>query len=348
MTNKKLSNSNVREFEKLPSPEALRNKYPASEELAQSVLSHREKIRKALQGSDNRLLIIVGPCSFHDPKAGLEYAQKLNHLRLELEDKIQIIMRVYFENPRTTVGWKGLINDPHLDNSQDMSQGIERARQYLIEIAKLGLPTATEFLDPIVPQYTSDLVSWAAIGARTTESQTHREMASGLSMPVGFKNATDGSLDVASNAMLSAKAPHSFLGIDDQGSTSVIRTAGNQDVHIILRGGGGKPNYDLESIQKAKTLVSHRDDQRLIMIDCSHGNSHKDYRRQPEVFHYVVDTFQQGESSILGVMLESFLVEGNQKLGNSPLRYGQSVTDGCINWEMTEGLLRDAYQKLKR
>ncbi|SMF50071.1 3-deoxy-7-phosphoheptulonate synthase [Pseudobacteriovorax antillogorgiicola] len=342
----KSSNTHIREFEALISPVEMRKAHPAPNTVIDQVLDYRSQIRSALQGDDPRLLVIVGPCSFHDQKAGLEYANKLNKLRQELEDKLFIIMRVYFEKPRTTVGWKGLINDPHLDDSQDMAAGIRKARQALISIAELGLPAATEFLDPIVPQYTSDLVSWAAIGARTTESQTHREMASGLSMPVGFKNATDGSLDIAANAMVSAQAPHAFLGIDSQGHTSIVRTKGNKDVHIILRGGGGQPNYDRKSIQTAKSLLKAEPNARRIMIDCSHGNSNKDYRRQPEVFEEVIETINQGEQSILGLMLESFLVGGKQSLDQRPLTYGQSVTDGCIDFETTEALLRKAHSSL--
>ena len=341
-----INNTQIREFETLISPNAMSKLVPTPEQSIQQVLAYRQQIRSCLEGRDDRLLVIVGPCSFHDLDAGLNYAEKLNRLRNELSDKLLIIMRVYFEKPRTTVGWKGLINDPNLDGSQDMAAGIRKARQALAAIAQLGLPAATEFLDPIVPQYTSDLVSWAAIGARTTESQTHREMASGLSMPVGFKNATDGSLDIAANAMVSAQAGHSFLGIDNNGHTSVVRTKGNKDVHIILRGGGGKSNYDHDSISQAHSLIQQKQNERRIMIDCSHGNSNKDYRRQPEVFREVLRMFKEGQRAILGMMLESFLVSGQQSIADKPLTFGQSVTDACIDFDTTEALLREAYRSL--
>jgi 3-deoxy-7-phosphoheptulonate synthase len=339
-------NLHVVNFETLQSPDALKQALPVTEKVAETVSAGRTELRKALSGEDQRLVVIVGPCSIHDTESALEYAEKLAILRAELSDRLILIMRVYFEKPRTTVGWKGLINDPHLDQSFDVSEGLQRARKILLKIAELGLPSATEFLDPIVPQYTSDLVSWAAIGARTTESQTHREMASGLSMPVGFKNATDGGLEVAVNAMVSAQSSHAFLGIDDNGQTAIVRTSGNPDVHVVLRG-GKKPNWSKAHIAYTRVLLERFEKSRLLMVDCSHGNSGKDYRRQPEVFQGILDQLIEGESSILGTMLESHLKPGRQSLGKT-LKYGQSITDGCIDWDTTETLLRDAHKALRR
>jgi 3-deoxy-7-phosphoheptulonate synthase len=338
------NNLRVASFERLESPEHLKSSQPLSDDLARAVTEARDELREALAGRDKRLVVITGPCSIHDSKSALAYAERLAALRRQLSDRLILVMRVYFEKPRTNIGWKGLINDPHLDQSFDVKLGLSKARTILQEITRLGLPCATEFLDPIVPQYTSDLVAWAAIGARTTESQTHREMASGLSMPVGFKNATDGSLEVAINAMLSAQSPHSFLGIDDNGFTSVVRTAGNPSVHLVLRG-GLKPNWSKAHIAYARVLLEQFDNKRLIMVDCSHGNSNKDYRKQPKVFNGVLKQVTEGQQSILGMMLESHLKSGRQPLKNE-LEYGQSITDGCIDWESTEQLLRDAHKAL--
>lgn len=335
-------NTRIKSFTPLKSPEAIRSLYPVGDSLTTSINDHRNSIAKLLRGEDQRLLVVVGPCSIHDEKAGIEYGKKLVSLQEELKDKFLFVMRVYFEKPRTTVGWKGLINDPHLDGSRDIQAGIEKARAFLLEIAQLGLPTATEFLDPIVPQYISDLVSWAAIGARTTESQTHREMASGLSMPVGFKNATDGGLQVAIDALVSASHSHSFLGIDRSGTTAVVNTAGNSDGHIILRGGGGVPNYSPADIDRTKKKLEGVGNQRGIMVDCSHGNSNKDYKKQPDVFANVMAQFKKGQTSINGVMVESNLVEGKQPLKQGELKYGQSITDGCISFETTEEMFRNA------
>jgi 3-deoxy-7-phosphoheptulonate synthase len=260
---------------------------------------------------------------------------------------MHIVMRVYFEKPRTTVGWKGLINDPHLDGTHDIVHGLGLAREILLAINDLGLPCASEFLDPIVPQYVSDLTSWVAIGARTTESQTHRQMASGLSMPVGFKNATDGGLQVALDAMISARHAHAFVGIDDEGRTSIVKTTGNPDVHVVLRGGGGRSNYSRADIAHTKVLLEDAmAGARAIMIDCSHGNSNKDFRNQPKVFNEVLSQLLKGEQAILGMMLESNIEDGRQDLGKGALKYGQSITDGCIGWDTTEALLREAYAKL--
>lgn len=341
-----IENTRVSEFIPLPSPASLKGRLKASDSSLLRVAQHRDEMRKLLAGTDPRLLCIVGPCSIHDVKAGKVYAERLAQLHKELRDRIFIVMRVYFEKPRTTVGWKGLINDPFLDGSHDVRTGLSLAREFLLEVAKLDLPAATEFLDPIVPQYIADLISWVAIGARTTESQTHREMASGLSMPVGFKNATDGSLQVALDGMTSARHPHHFLGIDQDGITSIVKTRGNPDVHAILRGGNSGPNYSPEHIQDCLNRMPTEGKRRLLLVDCSHGNSAKDYRRQPLVFQEVLRQFKAGQKGILGLMLESHLKEGKQDPKNTPLEEGVSITDGCISWEQTESLLREAWKQL--
>ena len=337
---------NVSSFEPLASPSEIIRERPITPRVAALVEATRQELAKALVGQDKRYVIIVGPCSIHDPAAAMEYAEKLSALRRKISSKILLVMRVYFEKPRTTVGWKGLINDPHLDGSHDIVKGLRLARNILLDINSLGLPCATEFLDPIVPHYLADLVSWAAIGARTTESQTHRQMASGLSMPVGFKNATDGSLQTALDAMVAAKSKHSFVGIDDDGRTAIIRTKGNRHVHLVLRGGHGKANYSRADLAYTKALLESELGHRQIMVDCSHGNSNKNFLQQPRVFDEVLDQFVSGESSILGAMVESHLVEGRQDPDRRPLTYGQSVTDGCIGWEATESLLLRGFQRL--
>lgn len=342
---RKTSDIHVREFLKLTSPAEMISAISMPEDIKQQVATHREGVRRLLRGEDKRLLVIVGPCSIHDPKAALDYAEQLSALRTELSQQIEIIMRVYFEKPRTTVGWKGLINDPKLDGSYDINLGLRTSRQVLLDICQLGLPTATEFLDPITPQYLSDLVSWAAIGARTTESQIHREMVSGLSMPVGFKNSTEGNIDTAINAMISAGAPQSFLGIDSNGVTSIVKTSGNDDVHLVLRGGKSGPNYSPEAINLAEQYLHQFNHSRLICIDCSHDNCFKDYSKQPKVFNSVVSQVKAGNRNILGVMLESNLVAGKQKLGPN-LTYGQSITDGCIDFKTTSSMLRLAAESL--
>jgi 3-deoxy-7-phosphoheptulonate synthase len=341
-----IENTRVSEFLHLPSPAQMKAKIPAPTSTLERVCSWREELRRLLSGQDPRLLVIVGPCSIHDVKAGLEYAQKLATLRHDVQNKMAIVMRVYFEKPRTTIGWKGLINDPELDGSHDIRRGLQIAREFLLNVASFGLPAGTEFLDPIVPQYIADLISWVAIGARTTESQTHREMASGLSMPVGFKNATDGGMQVALDAMTSARHAHHFLGIDSDGMTAVVQTKGNPDAHVILRGGNQGPNYSAEHIDDCLVRIKAADSQRLLLVDCSHGNSSKDYRRQPEVFQEVLRQFLNGNRRILGMMLESHLREGKQDLAQKPLVYGQSITDGCIAWESTEELIRAAHRQL--
>jgi len=294
------------------------------------------------------MLVVVGPCSIHDIKGALEYAARLNVLRQEVEPHIQLVMRVYFEKPRTTIGWKGLINDPFLDGTYDIGTGLKRARKLLLDLTAMGLPTATEFLDPIIPQYIDDLVSWVAIGARTTESQTHREMASGLSMPIGFKNGTDGSLQIALDAMVSARTPHSFLGIDQDGVTSIIRTTGNPVGHVILRGGRSRPNYDTTSLAEAEQRLVQAGLPPVLMVDCSHANSGKQHARQEEVWHSVIEQRVAGNWGLIGAMVESYLNEGNQPFPNEPsqLCYGVSITDACLGWEATERMLRWAAEKL--
>ena len=333
-------NLHVKEIVRLLPPCALKQAFPMSERANQTVVEGREIVKRILRGEDPRLLVIVGPCSIHDVDGALEYAQKLNRLREELAGQLYIVMRVYFEKPRTTIGWKGLINDPHLDGSYDIETGLKRARRLLLQITGMGLGAATEFLDPIVPQYIADFVSWAAIGARTTESQTHREMASGLSMPVGFKNATDGGLQIAIDAMTSARAPHSFLGIDQDGVTSIIRTTGNPHGHIVLRGGRLQTNYDPESIATAVATLEKAGLPSMLMVDCSHANSGKDPARQATVCRDIAGQIAGGTRAIAGLMLESHLVAGAQKLvPGKPLTYGQSITDACMGWDTTTELL---------
>jgi 3-deoxy-7-phosphoheptulonate synthase len=338
----------VKQIVPLSPPSVLKAQWPATETANATVARGRHVVRQILERKDARLLVLVGPCSIHDVKGALEYAGKLNQLREELADRIEIVMRVYFEKPRTTIGWKGLINDPHLDNSHDIEAGLKLARRLLLDVAEMGLPAGTEFLDPITPQYIADLVSWAAIGARTTESQTHREMASGLSMPVGFKNATDGSLEVAIDAMGAATHPHSFIGIDQDGLTSVVRTTGNRTGHVVLRGGRLRTNYDAESIQQAEAKLVAQRLPPVLMVDCSHANSGKQPARQEDVWRNVIQQRAAGTRSLIGMMLESYLEEGAQPFPKNPseLRYGLSITDGCLGWETTARLLRWGHQEL--
>jgi 3-deoxy-7-phosphoheptulonate synthase len=337
----------VASFEPLASPRTVLGELPLTEEAGATVITARRELREILAGRDRRLVVVVGPCSIHDPVSALDYARRLAALRAALADRFLIVMRTYFEKPRTTIGWKGMIYDPGRDETHDMNTGLREARGLLRQINALGMPCATEFLDPIVPQYIADLVTWAAIGARTTESQTHRQMASGLSMPVGFKNSTDGAVQVALDAMLASTHAQSFLGIDPEGKTCIVRTRGNPDVHLILRGGTSGPNYSAEQVGTVRALIGEpAASTRSVMIDCSHGNSAKDYRKQPAVFRDVVARIAAGEHGLLGVMLESHLVEGKQAMGTE-LVYGQSITDGCIGWEATEALLRDSYAVLR-
>ncbi|MES1183575.1 MAG: 3-deoxy-7-phosphoheptulonate synthase [Myxococcales bacterium] len=324
----------------LRSPDDVTRELPLSDRAADVVFRARQEIQAVLDGRDQRKLVIVGPCSIHDPIAALDYAGRLLELRERVKDALLVVMRVYFEKPRTTVGWKGLINDPHLDGTYDIPTGIRTARGLLREIAELGLPAATEMLDPIIPQYIADLVSWTAIGARTTESQTHREMASGLSMPVGLKNGTDGGLSVAINAMIAASRPHSFLGVDGAGRVGVVRTAGNPYCHVVLRGGAGGPNYGALEVAKAVAALQKAKVSPRVMIDASHDNSGKDPLRQPAVLGDVGAQLRGGEQNIIGVMLESHLREGRQELvDKATLNYGQSITDGCIGFDATVEVL---------
>jgi len=328
---------------RLVSPAQIKEQLPASPGQLALVAKTRAAARAILAGEDQRMLVIAGPCSIHDPASALEYAGRLAELAREVQDRYLLVMRVYFEKPRTTTGWKGLINDPDLDESCNVAKGISTARRLLLDILELGLPAATEFLDPIIPQYTADLVGWAAIGARTTESQTHREMASGLSMPVGFKNATDGSFQTAIDAMKSARTPHSFLGIDRDGATSIVKTAGNPDTHVVLRGGRNGPNYSPADVQKANDALAKAGLPGGIMVDCSHSNSGKDPLRQPEVWKSILEQRAAGNKRLIGAMLESHLHFGSQPLPADPskLQYGVSITDACMDWETTAALLRD-------
>jgi len=333
----------VKGMVRLLPPRALKAEQPVTETAVATVTRGRETIRRILGQTDGRLLAVVGPCSIHDAAAALEYAGKLNALRRELRGRLEIVMRVYFEKPRTTTGWKGLINDPHLDDSCDIEEGLKQARRLLLQLGGMGLPAATEFLDPIVPQYLDDLVTWAAVGARTTESQTHREMASGLSMPVGFKNGTDGACQSAIDAMGAAMRPHSFIGIDQDGVTTIVRTTGNDAGHLVLRGGRARSNYDAESIRDAETKLARAGLARVLMVDCSHANSGKQHALQEEAWRSVIQQRLAGARSLIGVMLESFLNEGNQPFpvkNPADLRYGVSITDACLGWDATERLLR--------
>ncbi|UCZ55566.1 3-deoxy-7-phosphoheptulonate synthase [Desulfurispirillum indicum] len=344
------SDLNVSRLTPIISPASLKQVFPLSSEGAAFVTQARQHIRNILSGKDSRLMVVVGPCSIHDPKAALEYAQRLARLNREVSDQLFIVMRVYFEKPRTTIGWKGLINDPDLDGSHQISKGLGVARQLLCAITDLELPIATEMLDPITPQYLSDMISWGAIGARTTESQPHREMASGLSFPVGFKNGTDGSLQIAIDAMKAAQHPHSFIGINLEGRTAIVQTTGNQSVHIVLRGGSQKPNYEPADIRDTEEVLHKAGLAPSIMVDCSHANSFKDHDRQAEVLHSVLEQITGGSTSIFGVMMESNLQAGNQPMApcSSKLCYGVSITDKCIDWPTTEKLLRSARQTLER
>jgi 3-deoxy-7-phosphoheptulonate synthase len=344
---KKIQDVHVLSSQPLIAPRILKDQLPVDEAIVATVVDARETIRRILRGSDRRLLCVVGPCSIHDPAAALEYAERLRKLKDAVSDRIYIMMRVYFEKPRTTIGWKGLINDPHMDDSCDITAGLRIARELLLQINRIGLAAATEMLDPITPQYIADLISWSAIGARTTESQTHREMASGLSMPVGFKNSTEGNLQVAIDAIQSARRPHSFLGITQDGLTAVVRTAGNPDTHIVLRG-GRTPNYDARSIADCEAMLAKAGVEARVMVDCSHAQTNKDYRKQPAVFEALVEQVRAGSSAIMGAMLESNLEAGNQRLGDDPkaLKYGVSITDPCIDWATTERCLLDAARAL--
>ena len=345
-----IDNRNIIDIGTLMTPRAVKEKLPLTKPAEALVRQTRHAIQAVLNGHDrHRLLVIVGPCSIHDPQAAYEYAERLRSVAEKTHEHLVIVMRTYFEKPRTTVGWKGLINDPHLDTSCDIDAGFQLARTILLNINGMGLPCGTEFLDPVTPQYISDLISWAAIGARTTESQTHREMASGLSMPVGFKNGTDGGLQVALNAMIAARHPQSFIGINVDGVTSIIKTNGNQDRHIVLRGGGGKVNYQSEDVARAVTAVEKEEIKRPIMIDCSHGNSEKDHTRQATVARSVLAQLCNGQEAIMGLLMESHLHPGNQKWEKGKkLEYGISITDACLGWDETENLLFELQEGIER
>ncbi len=330
-------------------PGELHAEFPMDEHASETVYHTRHAIHNILHGQDERLVVVVGPCSIHDPAAAREYAGKLTPLIDELDDELCIVMRVYFEKPRTTVGWKGLINDPDMDESFHINKGLQLARSLLLDLAKQGVPAGTEFLDLISPQYIADLVSWGAIGARTTESQGHRELASGLSCPIGFKNSTDGGFKIAIDAVHAASRPHVFMSLTKQGHSAIFSTTGNEDCHIILRGGGNQPNYDSDSVKHAADQLQKNGLRPQLMVDCSHANSNKDYRRQVDVCRDVAAQLRHGENRIIGVMIESHLVEGRQDvMPDQALTYGQSVTDACIAWETTEGLLRELADAVKQ
>lgn len=333
----------------LLTPKGLKQEFPLPEHLRKQIEESRKVISDIIHKRDKRQLIVIGPCSIHDPVSALEYAKKLKVLADKVSDKLYIVMRVYFEKPRTTVGWKGLINDPHLNGTFDVEKGLRIARKLLLDLAELGLPLATEALDPISPQYLADLFSWSAIGARTTESQTHREMASGLSMAVGFKNGTDGNLGVAINAMQASAMGHSFIGINQQGQVTVLQTKGNPDGHVILRG-GKSPNFEAQYVQECEQALRKAGLPEAIMIDCSHGNSNKDYRRQPLVAENVLQQIVAGNQSIIGLMIESHLFAGNQSSEQpfEQMQYGVSITDACIDWQTTETLLTDFAETLRK
>ncbi len=349
MTDLRVDDLNVESQSVLVTPDQLKESMPLTRAAMESVLEGRETIRNILDGKDKRLFVVVGPCSIHDVDAAKEYAQRLKKLADELKDSLYIVMRVYFEKPRTSVGWKGLINDPRLDGSFRIQEGLQTGRQLLIDLADMGLPLSTEALDPISPQYMQDLIAWSAIGARTTESQTHREMASGLSSAVGFKNGTDGGLTVAINALQSVRHPHRFLGINAEGQVAVIHTRGNQYGHMVLRGGSGKPNYDSVSVALCELALEKGGVSNNIMVDCSHANSNKDPALQPLVMDNIANQIIEGNQSIIGLMIESNLEAGNQSIPDdlSQLKYGVSVTDGCIDWATTEQSLRAMREKLK-
>ncbi len=345
---RRTENLRVTEVRRLITPAQLKSKLPITEAVNRTVVEGRDAVQRILDGDDSRLLVVVGPCSIHDEASALEYAGRLAELSREVADRLFVVMRVYFEKPRTTIGWKGMIYDPNLNGSDEVELGLHQARELLLKVNSLGLPAGTEFLDPIVPQYIDDLVAWAAIGARTTESQTHRQMASGLSMPVGFKNGTDGGLQVALDAMLSARHPHSFLGIDSGGLTSIVRTTGNPSGHVVLRGGKAGTNYDPESIAAAAAALKKAGLPAGLMVDCSHANSAKVFARQEEVWNSVVEQRLAGNRALVAAMVESHLHEGSQPLvaDRAQLKYGVSVTDACVGWETTERMLRHAHRAL--
>lgn len=342
-------NLNIDAFEEMPTPEEIHRRLPLSTAAENSVVAGRVSLQRILDRQDPRLFVVVGPCSIHDPIAGLDYARRLKQLADEVAETLLIVMRVYFEKPRTSTGWKGYINDPRLDDSFHIEEGMQKAREFLLAVNALGLPAATEALDPIAPQYLGDLLAWTAIGARTAESQTHREMASGLSTPVGFKNGTDGSVDTAINAIISASRPHNFLGINMQGRSSIVRTRGNRYGHLVLRGGGERPNYDTVSVAMAEQALAKAKLPQNIVVDCSHANSYKKPELQPLVMHDCVNQIRLGNRSIVGLMIESFIEAGNQPIPSDlgTLKYGCSVTDACVDWPTTEKMIREAHTSLR-
>lgn len=345
----RIDNLHVQSQQVLITPAELKKDIPLTEAARNTVIAGRQTVMDILDRKDHRLFIVVGPCSIHDVEAAKDYAQRLKKLADEVSDTLCLVMRVYFEKPRTTTGWKGLINDPHINDTFKIEEGLHIARQLLVDLSEIGLPLATEALDPISPQYLSELISWFAIGARTTESQTHREMSSGLSSAVGFKNGTDGGLDVATNALLSVLSPHSFLGINQEGQVSIINTTGNPYGHIVLRGGSGKPNYDSVNVAIAEKALEKAGVSKNIMVDCSHANSNKDPALQPLVMENVTNQILEGNQSIIGLMVESHLKWGSQKIPDNleDLEYGVSITDACIDWETTENSIRKMRDKLK-
>lgn len=342
-------NINIASFDPMPTPEEIHARVPLSEAAEKSVLAGRRAIEAILDRRDPRLLVVVGPCSIHDPVAGIDYARRLKALADEVADTLLLVMRVYFEKPRTATGWKGYINDPYMDDSFHIEEGMQKAREFLLAVNALGLPVGSEALDPISPQYLGDLIAWTAIGARTSESQTHRELASGLSTPVGFKNGTDGTLTAALNAIISASSPHNFLGINMQGRSSVVRTSGNRYGHLVLRGGGDRPNYDTVSVALAEAALAKAKLPANIVVDCSHANSYKKPELQPLVMQDVVNQIRLGNKSIVGLMIESNIEAGNQPIPEdlSKLKYGCSVTDACVDWPTTEKMIREAHDALR-
>lgn len=348
--NTTLEDLNVLSAERLITPADLKKLVPISDTGMETIANGRKTIKNILDRTDPRLFLVVGPCSIHDPEAAIDYAKRLQILAEEVSDTLYLVMRVYFEKPRTTVGWKGLINDPHLNNSFDIADGLMTGRKLLTELAEMKIPTSTEALDPVSPQYLQDLISWSAIGARTTESQTHREMASGLSSAIGFKNGTDGGLTVALNALHSVSEPHRFLGINHEGEVSIIHTRGNQHAHIVLRGGSKGSNYDAQSVTVCEEALEKAGHDANIMIDCSHANSNKDHNRQRNVMQDVAQQIENGNHSIIGFMVESNINAGNQKLTDNldDLEYGVSITDACVDWETTETMIRELRDQVKK
>ncbi|RAP24716.1 3-deoxy-7-phosphoheptulonate synthase [Candidatus Marinamargulisbacteria bacterium SCGC AG-343-K17] len=342
----KLENIHISDITPIISPDDLKTSIKISEETSNFVINSRKEISNILNNNDQRLLVIVGPCSIHDPEAAIEYAKKLAPLIQKYNDRMMIVMRVYFEKPRTNIGWKGLINDPDLNGINNIEKGLKTARQLMLDILNLGIPTGSELLDPILPQYYADLICWASIGARTSESQTHREMASGLSMPIGFKNATDGNIDVAIHAIQAAQHPHAFIGVTQNGTIARVASNGNPDAHLIIRGGSNGPNYSSVQMEEHKEKVDQSKVETRILVDCSHGNSRKKAENQHKVLNSVLNQVKNGNKDILGVMIESFLSHGNQSIQSNPLNYGQSITDECISWDETNELLESIYTRL--